>query len=448
MIGEVVDQAAWRRVRKRLGLDEVLPAQVDAVTARLARGLIDEPLQHIRRLRPTGTAIGIDAAGVRERHLHVAVDVRRAVDAGEQRRVVEGRDRAGAARKVGADVGEGMHAQRQEVALGVECQLGMRAMVAAVRIGEEGLGAVGGPADRSAELPAHPAQRRFLRIDEDLAAEAAPDVRRDHAQVCLGDSQHRIAQRRAHGVRVLARRVERVLAGRALIARDRGARLHGARHEPVVPQVERRDMGGRSERMIRRGRVAELPITADVVRHIVPDKRRTGLDGGSAVGDRFEHVVVDFDCGQRIERRESRRGDDDGDRFTDVAHLVDCQGVVRWLGHRLAIAITDLPAARDAADAGALQIGAAVGGDHTGQLQGGAEVDAADGGMRVRRTDESRMQLARKAQVVDVAPRSEQETRVLLATHRLADAAGRDRVVGRRGRGIRQSAAPLRPGAA
>ena len=65
-------------------------------------------------------------------------------------------------------------------------------------------------------------------------------------------------------MRVLARRVERVFAGRAVELADRGARLHRVGDEPVVGEVELDDPRRLGKRRVDRGEIAEMPVVAEV----------------------------------------------------------------------------------------------------------------------------------------------------------------------------------------
>ena len=56
-----------RSCRASPWLDEILPPQRVGRDAELARGGVDQPLDHIGRLRPPGAAIGVDRHGVGER---------------------------------------------------------------------------------------------------------------------------------------------------------------------------------------------------------------------------------------------------------------------------------------------------------------------------------------------------------------------------------------------
>ena len=73
-----------------------------------------------------------------------------------------------------------------DLAVVVERHFGMGDMIAAVRVGQERFRAVAGPFHRPADLLRRPEADHLLGIDEDLRAEAAADVGRDHAQLVLG----------------------------------------------------------------------------------------------------------------------------------------------------------------------------------------------------------------------------------------------------------------------
>ena len=83
-------------------------------------------------------------------------------------------------------------------------------VVAAMRVGEEGLGAVAGPFHRAPDLLGGPDADRLLGIDEDLGAEAAADIGRDHAQLVLRRDADEGRQHQPRHMRVLAGGVERV----------------------------------------------------------------------------------------------------------------------------------------------------------------------------------------------------------------------------------------------
>ena len=51
-----------RHIERRM---EVHPADLGGVLADLPRERVDEPLDHVRRLRPAGAAVGVGRSGVR-----------------------------------------------------------------------------------------------------------------------------------------------------------------------------------------------------------------------------------------------------------------------------------------------------------------------------------------------------------------------------------------------
>ena len=116
-----------------------------------------------------------------------------------------------------------------------------------------------GPLDRAADRLGGEGDEGLLGVVEDLRAEAAADVRGDDPQLVLGDAEHEGAHQQPDDVRVLRGGPERVLVVAGVVLADRGPRLHGVRHQPVVDELERRDVWRgcgsprRSRRRCRRG---------------------------------------------------------------------------------------------------------------------------------------------------------------------------------------------------
>ncbi len=267
VVAGVVGQADRRRVGE--GLDEVAPAQFGRVDAELARRGLDDALHRVGGLGPAGAAVSVDRRGVGEHRVDGAADLRRRVLAGEQRRVQDGRHRGREGAEVGTQVGGGVDAQAEELAVLVQRQFGGGQVVATMGVGEEGLRALGGPLDRPTQLLARPDQRRLLAVEEDLAAEAAADVGCDDAHLVLGNAEHEGAHQQPLDVRVLVRHVQRVLVAGRVPVRVRRARLDRVRHQPVVAEGQRRDMGGALERGVGAVLVADQPLVAAVVRRFV-----------------------------------------------------------------------------------------------------------------------------------------------------------------------------------
>ncbi len=82
-VAGIVDLAGRGRVRHRARCDEIpAPDRIDR-HAELARGRVDQPLEHVSRLGTPGAAIGIDRHGVGEDRAHTAMEGADIVKAGQ-----------------------------------------------------------------------------------------------------------------------------------------------------------------------------------------------------------------------------------------------------------------------------------------------------------------------------------------------------------------------------
>ena len=194
-------------------------------------------------------------------------------------------------------------------------------VIAAMRVGEKRFGAVRDPFHRPADPLRRPQRHDLLGVDENLRAEAAADVGRDHAQLVLGRHADEGGDDEARDVRILRRIPQRERAAAGVILGDRGARLHRVGHQAVVDDVELGDVLGRLEGGVDRFRVAEVPLVDRVVRRDVVNLRRAGLLRRRRIGDRRQHRVIDFDLLGGIARLRQRLGDHHRDRIADMAGL-------------------------------------------------------------------------------------------------------------------------------
>jgi hypothetical protein len=225
-----------RRLVREAG-DEVALADLVLPQVHFPGAARHQALQQVGGLGPARAAVGIDRRGVGEPGIDLDVDLRRGVLAGQQRGVEDGRHRGGEGRQVGAQVGVGVHAHGEELAVLVHRHLGVAHVVAAVRVGQEALAALAVHL-MAVELLGRPGQAHVLGVQEDLGAEAAAHVGRDHAHLVLGQAQHEGRHQQALDVRVLVGHVQRVVVGAAAVAADGRARLDRVGNQPVVDQVE------------------------------------------------------------------------------------------------------------------------------------------------------------------------------------------------------------------
>ena len=128
-LAAIVGEGQARFERHRLGRDRIAPAQFDRVDAHLGGGLVDHPLDDIARLGPAVAAIGPHRVGVGEDRGHLGMDRRGALDPGQGAEIVD--KGIGAGLRIGADGGDRLDPQAEEIAVLVERQLGFGDVVAA-----------------------------------------------------------------------------------------------------------------------------------------------------------------------------------------------------------------------------------------------------------------------------------------------------------------------------
>ena len=142
--------------------DQVAAAELERVDAELARGHVDDALDRVGRLRTPRAAVRACRRGVGEHAGGLHVDGRCGVDARDPTHVVGAGPRA-ARGEIGADVEANGHAQRQELAVAIEGQLGLREIVAPVLVADEALTPVRRPLDGPAQPLRGPEDEHVLR---------------------------------------------------------------------------------------------------------------------------------------------------------------------------------------------------------------------------------------------------------------------------------------------
>ncbi len=190
---------------------------------------------------------------------------------------------------VGAEVADQPRPHAGDRAVGLRAHGDVGDLVAAVVGVGHVLGAGLDPLHRPAELAGERAHERLLAVGVELRAEAAADVRRDHAQLVLADPEH-AGEDEPGDVRDLGRRVQ----GDPAAARlgDRAARLDRAPRGPVVHDpVLQHDVGLR-ERGVDVA-AGDRPLVGLVGSELLPDQRRTVLERGLGVDHNGLRVVVD-----------------------------------------------------------------------------------------------------------------------------------------------------------
>ena len=140
------------------------------------RGLVDQALDDIVRFGDARTAVGVGEDGVGEHPFDFGMDRGRAVGVGQHARIEQGgRDRSEIG-DIGAEIGEGPHAQAEEPPVRVQRQRRPGEVVAGLGVAHESLGTSAQPAHRAGQPARGPGHQDLLGIGEILHAEAAAQI--------------------------------------------------------------------------------------------------------------------------------------------------------------------------------------------------------------------------------------------------------------------------------
>ncbi len=391
-LAAVIDGADRRLVGHRRRRDEVAAAQLGAVDAGDARGLVHRALEHVVRLRPAGAAIGPGRHRIGEDAPRLHGDTRDVVHRREAAREIVGLDMRAVGGEIGAHAGEVADAQRQEKALVVERKLGLGDGVARLIVGQEGFRPRRHPVHRPSGGLRRQQQSRIFRIGRRLHAEGAADILGDHAQALRREphDRHELVAQRAGTLRTGA---QRVAAGREIIGRGGATRLHRRHVEPLVDHRHARDMRGTRDRLFDRAGVGAVvrrqdPVESDVARRVGPDLRRAGCCRLLEIDDGVFDLVVDRDQFGRVLRGEARVRDHRCDRLADMAHVVACEDRAERLHQLHAAAPRHRRMTRQGADPASLDLGGRQHREHAGSIAGFRGVHGDDARRRVRRAHE------------------------------------------------------------
>ncbi len=289
-------------------------------------------------------------------------------------------------------------------------------VVAAHRVGEEALAALGRPLDRPAQRPGGERRHRVLRIEERLHAEPAADVGRDHPHL-LGLQAEIGREHVAMAPAALGAGLHGELARGRVPLGDAGARLHGVADDPVVDELQLDHLGRLGERRLDGRLVAIVPVEGEVARCFGVHLGGTGIQRLGGVGDGREVLVLDLDQLGRVLGLDAVLGHDEGDVVAHIVDLVRAQD--RVLGIR---ALRAVPVGhRDQAGDHRVQLGSGHHQQHAGCGLGRRGVQPRDLRVRGRRAQHVAVRLAREVDVVGVASLAGDEPLVLDPADRLSD---------------------------
>ena len=416
----VVTHVVLQRHRSlvRPTVDEIAFADFVLRQAQLPAAAGHQSLKQVGGLRPAGAAVGIHRHGVGEPGVDLDINLRAGVLPGQQRGVQNGRHRRGKGGQVSAQVGVGVHPHRQELAIGIHRHLGVADMVAAMGIGQERLGALAGPLDAAVDLLGSPGQGHILGVQVDFRAEAATHVGRNHANLVLGQAQHKGGHQQSLDMRVLIGHIQGVLLGGPAVTANRSARLHGVGHQAVIDQVKLGDMGRRGKGSIHLRLVTERPLVAMVVWRDLVQRHRFGSI--TYIDHRAQRFVIHLHGLGGVFGLLQGLGNHHRHLVAHVAGTAQGQHRVRRLLHGGTVGVVDQPAAGQAAHL-ALEVLANENFHHAGHGVGAGQVNALDQRMRVRAAHKHRIGLGGKRDVVGVLTGPGEEAVVFLTAHSLAN---------------------------
>ena len=426
VVAGVVLPAGLRRVRELVGLDEVLHPQLGRVGAELLGEDVDHPLDEVDGLGdperagvgdPARRLVRVDAGDLAVRGPQVVAAGEDVEEPGRELRRLRGAVE-------GAVVGEHVDPYAEDRAVVRRRDGPGHVVVAGERGRHQVLAAVLDPLHRLAGHDRPHDGQDVARVDADLAAEPAADVRGDDLDLVLGDAGHQRVDG-AVRVRCLVGRPDGELAGHRVHVGDRAAGLHRrgvhARVEHLLGDHDVR----RGEHLVGEVLVAGLPVEDVVVRlalDVVADDRGALVERLLGVHDRRQRLVVDLDEVERVARGVLVLGDDEGDLLALEAHLVGGE-------HRLDVHRQR----RHPREVQRLEGGTGDDRLHLRHRLGLGGVDRPDPGVRIGAAQDRGVQHAGQRHVVEVAATAADETYVLLALHpaeadRVAGLAGGDRV--------------------
>ena len=301
---------------------------------------------------------------------------------------------------------------------GAERQLARDLVVAAVVVGHERARALVGPLHRPPERARRVRQADVLRVDRRLHAERAADVVGPDAHL-VGRHAEDVDQLALLAPNPLARRRKGELAARLVVGADPCPRLHRGDDDARVPHGQFGDMRRPRDGGGHLLRLAPDEVQADVVRHLVVELRRPGLDRLARHRHRRQRLDVHLHRLRRILRLHVGLGHHAGDRVAAEAHLVRGKRLADGLVHRRAVALLEVEGALERAVR--RQVRGGVDGEHAGHRLCVFNRNAFDDPVGVRAAHDIGVRLPGLVQVVGVAAFAAEEGGVFGAADGLAN---------------------------
>ena len=199
------------------------------------------------------------------------------------------------------------------------------------------------------------------------------------------------------------------LARGAAPFRERRARLHRVRNQPLLDDALLDDEVGLRERRVDVA-AADRPVERFVVRNIRMQLRRARFVRRHRIDDRGQRLVVDVDELERVVRLIRRFGDDDADDVADVADEVARAAAVC---RHLQVRVGQQPRARHRLQR--VNFRAGEDGDDAGRALRARRVDACDARVCMRAAQHRGVHHVGQREIVGVGRRARDEPRIFAA---------------------------------
>jgi len=215
----------------------------------------------------------------------------------------------------------------------------------------------------------------------------------------------------------------RIVLGRCCV------RLHRDAGDALHPSVEANDVSGALESRCGRGLVSNLNVDAEIIRRMIPEARDARLYRVGSPNYRRQRLISDLDQLGRVPGLIDGLGHDHGDGFADKAGPIVRHRVIE--GRDRAEASKPCGNIRGPHQSSTVRDRREPVGDivlayehceHTWRRERYCLVDGCDVRMSVRRAHNHGMRQLRQTDVVGEAASAGEETKILLAPHRLTNA--------------------------
>ena len=223
------------------------------------------------------------------------------------------------ARGIGAVIVQQRAAHTENLAVGVERDLGVPVLIALLRRRDEMLAAVLDPFDRLVERDRGDRDRGLFGIEDELRPKAAADIGRGDAHRGLIASEN-VREQPGADQRRLGRAPQRQPAFDVGIG-DRAAAFDRMRAAAVLLNRSLEDMRGCGE-----GRIDIAVRAGELGKQIGAGigmrARRIRLERRMTIGNGGQRLIIDFDQRRSVLGKIRRVGDDDGDGLADIDGFV------------------------------------------------------------------------------------------------------------------------------